>query len=113
MNQKLTRILLFAALMVLGANAAFADVYATIRGVVTDPSGAVISGAQITATNTQTGISKVTTSQASGLYEFLQLPIGPYTVSITKQGFKTYKSSEFSLTVNQILDLSAKLEVGL
>src|SRR5215472_12537005 len=112
MNQKLTRILLFVGLLILGANAAFADVYATIRGSVTDPTGAVISGAQVTATNTQTGVSKTTTSQTNGLYEFLQLPVGPYTVTVSKNGFKTYKSSEFTLTVNQILDLAAKLEVG-
>jgi hypothetical protein len=113
MNQKLTRTLLFVTLLILGANAAFADTYATLRGTVTDPTGAVIAGAQITATNTQTGVSKTTTSQANGLYELPQIQVGPYKVTITKQNFKTYKSSEFSLTVNQIFDLSAKLEVGL
>src|SRR5262249_33563266 len=113
MNQKLIRTLLFVALLILGVNAAFADTYATLRGTVTDPTGAVIAGAQITATNTQTGVSKTTTSQSNGLYELQQLPVGPYTVTITKQNFKTFKSSEFSLTVNQIFDLSAKMEVGL
>ncbi len=113
MNQKLTRTLLFVGLLILGANAAFADVFATIRGIVTDPTGAVISGAQVTATNTQTGISKTTTSQSTGLYEFLQLPLGTYTVTVTKQNFKTFKSSQFTLTVNQVYDLAAKLEVGL
>jgi hypothetical protein len=113
MNQKWTRTLLFAVLMILGANAAFADVYATIRGIITDPTGAVVSGAQITATNTQTGVSKTTTSQTNGLYEFLQLPIGTYRVDVTKDGFKTFKSSEFPLTVNQIYELTAKLEIGM
>ena len=113
MNQKWTRTLLFAVLMIMGANAAFADVYATIRGIITDPTGAVVSGAQITATNTQTGVSKTTTSQTNGLYEFLQLPIGTYRVDVTKDGFKTFKSSEFPLNVNQIYELTAKLEIGM
>ena len=49
------------------------DVYGRIRGTVTDPSGAVIAGARITATNIDTGISKSVESAPDGSYEFLQL----------------------------------------
>jgi hypothetical protein len=88
------------------------NVYATIRGSVTDQTGAVIQGAQITAVNTGTGIEYNTKSQDSGFYEFLQLPVGTYTVSISKQGFKGFKSVGVPLVVNQVYELPVKLAVG-
>lgn len=88
------------------------NVYATIRGSVTDPTGAILAGVKVTATNNETGISASTISGSSGLYEFLQLPVGKYSVSATKDGFKTYKSTSFTLAVNQIYDLPVILEVG-
>lgn len=88
------------------------NVYATIRGTVTDATGAVLPDVQVIATNTATHVSKTTTSQGNGLYEFLQLPIGPYTVSATKSGFKTFKSTEFTLVVNQVYQLEVRLEIG-
>ena len=114
MSTRSLRLLLIGLLVVLFATqSSFADnVYATIRGVVTDPQGAVIADAQVTATNTQTGFTKTVKSQNSGLYELPQLPIGPYTVSVTKQGFKTFKSTVITLVVNQVYDLGAKMDVG-
>jgi hypothetical protein len=92
---------------------AFADnVYATIRGVAADPQGAVITGAQVVATNTLTNISYTTKSQANGAYQFLQLPIGPYTLTASKQGFKSFKTTGITLAVNQIFELQIRLEVG-
>src|SRR5262249_41692947 len=69
-------------------------------------------GAQVTAKNTGTGIDYTTKTQGTGLYEFLQLPIGTYTVSVTKQGFKSFKGTGITLTVNQTYDLPVKLDVG-
>src|SRR5712692_7060634 len=114
MSQRVMRVLLSAALLVLLASSSVKaeNVYAKIRGIVTNATGAVLPDVQIIATNTATGVSKTVTSQASGIYEFLQLPIGPYTVSATKQGFKTFKSTEFTLVVNQVYDLAIRLEVG-
>jgi len=114
MKSKSLRVLLTGALLVLFATqAAFADnVYATIRGVVTDSSGAVIPSAQVTATNIATGVSTTTTSQSTGTYNFLQLAVGTYTVSATKANYKTYKSTPITLAVNQIYDLGISLPVG-
>jgi hypothetical protein len=105
---------LFALLILPLANqVAVADnVYATTRGTVADSTGAVVAGAKVTATNIETGITTATTSGSTGLYEFLQLPVGSYSVSATKQGFKTYKSTAFTLAVNQIYDLPIALQVG-
>jgi hypothetical protein len=88
------------------------DVYAKIRGTATDSTGAVIAGVQVTATNTLTNYSKTVTSQSTGLFEFVQLPIGTYTVTATKQGFRTFKSVGNVLVVNQVLDLPVQLAVG-
>jgi hypothetical protein len=113
MRQRFTKILFLGlALGLFASQPAWADVYAKIHGTVTDPSGAVISDAQVTATNTNTGISTTTKSQSTGLYEFLQLPVGSYTVTVTKQQFKTFKSTAVTLDVNQVYELNAKLDVG-
>ncbi|HKW75933.1 MAG TPA: carboxypeptidase-like regulatory domain-containing protein [Terriglobales bacterium] len=117
MNQNLRKVLLLAAfgalLVSLAPYSAFADnVYATIRGTVADSTGAVVAGTQVTATNTLTGVKTTTVSRDNGLYEFLQLPVGNYIVSATKQGFKTFKSTAFTLTVNQTYALPVSLQIG-
>jgi hypothetical protein len=115
MNPRFLRVLLpgvFLLCLVASKSAMADNVYATIRGTVTDQSGAVVQGAQITATNSTTDVPYTTKSQDSGLYEFLQLPVGTYTVSVTKQGFKGFKSVGVPLTVNQIYELPIKLSVG-
>ena len=105
--------LLTVALVPLATQVALADnVYATLHGIATDITGAVIAGADVTATNTQTGIKTSVKSRDNGYYEFAQLPVGSYTISASKQGFKTFKSTEITLAVNQVYDLPVRLEVG-
>src|SRR5260370_9589135 len=100
-------------LTLLASPPAFADdVYAKIRGTVTDATGAVVAGVQITATNTLTGVTKSVTSQNNGLYEFVQLSVGTYTATATKSGFRTFKSIGITLVVNQVYDLTIPLAVG-
>ena len=92
---------------------AFADnVYASIRGVVTDPSGAAVPNAAVTATNTDTGIVTRTTTSADGIYVFPQLAIGTYKVTASVQGFKGFQTSPFVLTVNQVYNLPIKFDLG-
>jgi carboxypeptidase family protein len=113
MKSRTLMVLLIGATLLCVAQSAFADnVYATIRGIAADPQGAVIADAQVVATNTLTGVSYTTKSQANGSYQFLQLPIGPYNVTASKQGFKSYKSVGITLVVNQVYDLPIRLEVG-
>jgi len=115
MNRQILRVLLCSVmLLLLGSQAALADnVYATIRGTVTDQTGAVVTGAAITATNTGTGISYNTTSHDTGGYEFLQLPVGTYTLSAGKSGFKGFKSTGITLVVNQVYNQPIGLQVGI
>ena len=63
------------------------DVYARIRGTITDATGAGVPDVKITAANSETGFTKVVNTGADGNYEFLNLPPGPYDVNATKTSF--------------------------
>ncbi|HVN94054.1 MAG TPA: carboxypeptidase regulatory-like domain-containing protein [Terracidiphilus sp.] len=86
---------------------------ASIHGTVTDPSGALLPNAKVTALNTATGISAETTSNQSGFFIFPSLQIGgPYTVTIEAPGFQKVAKTDIMLTVNANLEESATLAVG-
>jgi hypothetical protein len=95
------RILLGATLMLalvcLCSSTAFAQYGASLQGTVTDKSGAVVSGANVTATNHATGVSKSATTGDSGFYRITGLAPGGYTVVVEAQGFK--KSSTDNVAV--------------
>src|ERR1041384_8280737 len=61
----------------------------SISGTVTDPQGAVVSGAAIKATNTATGVTLNTTSDNAGSFHFNLIPVGEYKVEVAATGFKT------------------------
>ncbi|MHB8756009.1 MAG: carboxypeptidase-like regulatory domain-containing protein [Candidatus Acidiferrales bacterium] len=107
---------LFALAFVLAfvsAGVAHADsLYATIRGQVTDQTKAAVPGAQVVATNTGTNEARTVMTQADGSFEFLNLPIGSYTISVKKAGFQSYVANGITLTVNQIYVLNPLLQVG-
>ncbi|MGH9345541.1 MAG: carboxypeptidase regulatory-like domain-containing protein, partial [Terriglobia bacterium] len=89
------------------------NLYGSIRGVVTDASGAVITGATVKVTNTGTGISREVTSRADGSFEVLNLLVpATYNVTVEKSGFQEYISTGILLNVNQIYVVNAALEVG-
>jgi hypothetical protein len=84
----------------------------TIGGVVTDPAGAVIPAADVTATELATGIQTKVTTNSDGVYSFQRLKPGAYTLSITKQGFKRQEFQQITLTIGQALTLDAILQAG-
>ena len=88
------------------------EVYARIRGTVTDVSGAGVPGAEVKATNFQTGVATSVTTEADGTFQFLQLPVGTYSVSVSKPGFRVFTASNILLVLNQVYDLNATLQVG-
>ena len=88
------------------------DATGKIIGNVTDPSGAAISGAQVTVTNLGTKIAQTTTTNASGYYQVLSLPIGLYEVGIDAPGFGKMDFANQKLEINQSLRLDSKLSVG-
>ena len=85
---------------------------AAVLGTVTDPSGAVVNGAQITVENVQTGVKQTVLTDESGNYLFLNLRIGSYKVSAELKGFKTGVSDIFMLTVSARQRVNMVLEVG-
>jgi hypothetical protein len=83
-----------------------------ILGVVSDPTGAVVPGAHVVVTNTATHISRETTTDSSGSYQVVALPVGQYTVAVDRKGFSTVKTSVNTLDINQSLKIDIKLQVG-
>ena len=83
-----------------------------IGGVVTDTSGAVIAGAEVTTTEVATGIQTKVTTNADGVYSLPRLKPGTYTLSVTKQGFKRQEFQQVTLSIGQTLTLDAVLQAG-
>jgi hypothetical protein len=97
----------------LGTGAAYAqNASAHIRGSVTDPTGAVVPGASVTAINSATGVKYTSKTNAAGEYLFPDLPIGTYSVSATAPGFKTFTATGIVLNIDQEYVESMKLPVG-
>jgi hypothetical protein len=84
----------------------------TLTGTVSDPSGGVVGGAAVTATNTATGQSRDTTSDSAGLYNIPNLIPGTYEVRVSAAGFSTAVQSNLALAVGQQLQLNFGLKVG-
>src|SRR5580698_7380562 len=74
---------------------------AQIRGVIADPSGAVIPGATVVATSASTGSVHSTVSGADGTYVLADLQIGGYTIEVTATGFNKYRQTGIVLQVGQ------------
>ncbi len=83
-----------------------------ITGTVRDMNGSVVPGATVTAKNEATGVTSTQTTTDSGVYAFSSLPVGKYTITIEKQGFKTLQKTENFLEVGTPLTVDAALEVG-
>ena len=99
-------------IVVLGCVSAWAQATAQISGTVRDASGAVLPGADITATQTETGIVRSTVSNETGSYVIPTLPLGPYKLEISLPGFRTFVQAGILLQVNSNPTINAALEVG-
>ena len=91
---------------------AIAGVTGSISGTVTDKSGAVIAGAEVTARNTETGVQQTVKSDSDGRYSFLSLPPGHYDLKIQSSGFKGYQQTGIAIEVNAALRVDVTLQVG-
>ncbi len=85
----------------------------SITGTVTDPSGAVVSGAKVTLLNEGTGASLSTTTGADGGYTFSPVRIGSYTVDAAAQGFKTVSQTHIAVNVSANVLVNFKLQTVL
>jgi len=84
----------------------------TIKGAVTDPSGAAVQKAKITATNVGTGINTSATSDASGDYVISALPYGNYVVKANASGFAEAESPSIVLNVGAIVRVNLALAIA-
>src|SRR5205085_3830226 len=85
---------------------------ATIVGTVTDPGGAVVPGAQVTARNADTGLTRTVSSNDEGSYRIEFLPVGKYSVEVALAGFKKALVSDIVLQVNDTARVDISLTVG-
>ncbi|MGA2264323.1 MAG: carboxypeptidase-like regulatory domain-containing protein, partial [Acidobacteriota bacterium] len=94
--------------------AALAQVTVTgeIHGLVKDPSGAVVPGAQIELKDQATGITKEAKSDAEGSFQFFNLPFGKYQVKVTAAGFQTAVYNDVVVESGRKADLPVNLAVG-
>lgn len=96
-----------------GATIAGAQVlYGTLTGNVTDPSGAALPGATVTAVNTATGDTSTQPSDSAGIYRFEALPQGTYTVTISATGFTKQQTTGVGVVANEIKRVDASLKTG-
>jgi Carboxypeptidase regulatory-like domain len=96
-----------SALPLLGA-----DVTAALSGTVKDASGAVVSGATITLTNTQTNISRTLKTGSDGSYSFTLVPVGNYKLTVEQTGFRKYVQDGIVLQVSQAAKQDVTLKIG-
>jgi outer membrane receptor protein involved in Fe transport len=83
-----------------------------IRGTVSDPSGAVVQSATVTAKQPETGLARTATTDHSGNYLLVELPVGHYQLEVAAKGFQKYLREGISLNVNETATVSVRLMLG-
>jgi hypothetical protein len=113
MRKSLHLVLSFTfALLLPSAAKVFAQTSGEITGLVTDSSGAAVSGATATVTNKATGATRKVVTNSEGLYSFPSLTPGVYELKVEQAGFKTARLDNITLEVQQTARLDVKMEVG-
>src|SRR6476620_1452571 len=84
----------------------------SIRGNVTDSTGAVVAGATVRLINEEKGFSRTTTTNSDGAYNFVGIPSDKYRVEIEANGFKKVVRTDVSALVDKSTEANAVLEVG-
>ncbi len=105
-------ILALALVVMTGMPAFTQTITGSITGTVTDPTGAVVSGAKVTATNVQTGVATPTTTNPSGIYSLRFLQIGQYKINVDSPNFNSQTTNVFTLEVDQQAKVNIALQVG-
>ncbi len=107
-------IMAFLALALLGASPALKaqTLYGSIVGSVLDSSGAVIPGAVVTVTQTETNDTRTAQTNSSGGYTFSTIPTGTYRVSVAKSGFSTFDTANVDVRVNTTVRVDASMLPG-
>jgi hypothetical protein len=107
-----SRIVFVLAVALFSVSTGWGQANTSLRGVVTDQTGAVVPKAQLTLANIATGLERKTVSRGGGDYEFLQVPPGTYRLTVEASGFKRYEANNLPLEVNNPATVNVSLEVG-
>jgi Carboxypeptidase regulatory-like domain/TonB dependent receptor-like, beta-barrel len=83
-----------------------------IQGIVTDSTGAVVPGATVEADQTDSGLKRVAISGADGGYLLPNLPVGPYALKVSREGFESFQQSGITIEVGNNLRIDMSLKVG-
>ena len=102
----------FSLFLLLVCSAAAQQISGIIRGNVSDPTGAAVQSASVTATQLETGFSRSAVTNHSGEYILLELPVGHYTLQATARGFSTYIQQGIVLDVNETATVPVHLALG-
>jgi hypothetical protein len=105
-------ILTLVALAVFAGSASAQSIYGSIRGLVTDPSSAIVANAKVNLINEGTNAERTATTNTSGEYVFSQVTPGTYTVDVETQGFKKVQRKGIILETQNQLTVDMQLEVG-
>ena len=112
MTQSLNGLLHPVLCVLFMASAALAQGTAQINGRVTDESNAVLPGVSVTATQVETGFTRTVVTDETGSWSMPNVPLGPYRVEISLQGFRTHVQTGIVLQVNANPVISASLALG-
>jgi hypothetical protein len=104
--------ILRAALLVLPISLFAQQTLGSITGTTADPTGAVVSGAEIKLVNNNTGFAKIATSKNDGSFSFYDLPIGTYTLTFLHTGFKKEVHDQILVQANRTTTVQVKLQLG-
>ncbi len=83
-----------------------------VRGTVTDPSGGAVVSAKVELVNEATNVTREATTNSTGEYLFLEIPVGTYSVQIEQAGFKKFVHKGVEVHLNDVLNVDAALQVG-
>ena len=112
LGQLLTAVVVLWMALLLATDASAQQATAKIVGTITDAQGLVVTGVKITVTNMATNVATETTSDKSGFYQVLNLPIGRYRIVARHEGFRQLEVITAPLEINQSFRADLKLEVG-
>ncbi len=112
MKRSLSAVLIALVVSVITCETVWAQATAQISGAVRDQSGAVLPGVEVTAMQTDTGISRMTVTNETGSYVMANLPLGPYRLEAALPGFRSFVQTGIVLQVNSSPVINVTLEVG-
>ena len=108
---RLTLILTLAGCL-LGSSPARGQATTSVRGTVTDPNGSAVLGATVALANSESKTERAATTGDQGEYQFLLIPPGTYTLTVSAAGFRRHEQKDLALLVNTPATANVQLKIG-